>query len=192
MAPIKDLTHPTICSIEGCDKPRHRRCLMCVTHYLRKAHYGDPLYAPRQGRLNDVTGNRYGILVVQKLANRDNNITRWLCLCDCGRTTIILASNLTSGHSKSCGKCSLIPRGGRKPRITNPVYRTVHTRLVQDLGPASSFTCVDCSGPALHWSYNHSDPTPMYSPEGMAYSTDPDCYEPRCALCHKAYDKVAA
>lgn len=27
----------------------------------------------------------------------------WLCKCDCGQSTIVEASNLTTGNTKSCG-----------------------------------------------------------------------------------------
>lgn len=54
--------------------------------------------------LDDLSGKRFGRLVVQK---RDENakcgMTRWKCLCDCGNECSVLARNLVSGHTVSCG-----------------------------------------------------------------------------------------
>ena len=56
----------------------------------------------------DLTGNRYGRLVVvnraeNKLGKNGRTRTMWNCVCDCGNAVIVEASHLKSGHSKSCG-----------------------------------------------------------------------------------------
>lgn len=54
-------------------------------------------------RLIDITGQRFGrLLVVSKAASLGKN-TRWACLCDCGRTTEVFKSSITSGAQTSCG-----------------------------------------------------------------------------------------
>ena len=57
---------------------------------------------------NDLTGQRFGRLVVQHQAEdqiRPNGVhrTMWHCLCDCGNEKDIRADGLTGGTSKSCG-----------------------------------------------------------------------------------------
>lgn len=57
---------------------------------------------------NDLTGQRFGRLVVQYQAEdqiRPNGVhrTMWHCLCDCGNEKDIRADGLTGGTSKSCG-----------------------------------------------------------------------------------------
>lgn len=56
------------------------------------------------GQLIDLTGQRFGRLVVIKQQGFDKNRQAiWLCQCDCGNTKEILGSNLRKGRSKSCG-----------------------------------------------------------------------------------------
>ena len=52
----------------------------------------------------DLTGRRFGRLVVVGEAGRTKRgkIT-WECLCDCGKTTVIIGDNLRSGNTLSCG-----------------------------------------------------------------------------------------
>lgn len=50
----------------------------------------------------DLTGQRFGKLVVVELAERTNKATRWLCQCDCGNTKILRHSNL-GRNTNSCG-----------------------------------------------------------------------------------------
>ena len=53
----------------------------------------------------DVTGERYGnLVVVRKTADRtkDNRII-WECKCDCGKTTTVSSVDLVTGNTKSCG-----------------------------------------------------------------------------------------
>lgn len=51
----------------------------------------------------DETGNVYGSLTVLQFARSKSGKHTWLCECACGRETVVHASNLRSGHTKSCG-----------------------------------------------------------------------------------------
>jgi len=51
----------------------------------------------------DLTGQRFGNLVVLGLAEKENGKINWKCICDCGKETIVSTSKLRSGHTKSCG-----------------------------------------------------------------------------------------
>jgi hypothetical protein len=53
----------------------------------------------------ELIGRRFGKLVVQDrhLYNDKHNKTLWNCICDCGKQATIVGSNLTSGHTTSCG-----------------------------------------------------------------------------------------
>ena len=55
-------------------------------------------------KLIDIRGNKYGKLtVIERVENAEHGITRWKCLCDCGKYTIVRGSNLKTGAVKSCG-----------------------------------------------------------------------------------------
>jgi len=58
-------------------------------------------------RAYDLTGQRFGKLVAIERKGKADGMpgNYWVCLCDCGNTTLVNTSNLTSGHTKSCG-CS--------------------------------------------------------------------------------------
>ena len=49
----------------------------------------------------DLTGLVFGLLTAQKVVNKRR--IHWLCKCQCGNTTTVEASDLKSGHTKSCG-----------------------------------------------------------------------------------------
>ena len=56
----------------------------------------------------DLTGQRFGRLTVIKEADKyispqGLKFVQWLCKCDCGNDTIVLATNLKKGTTKSCG-----------------------------------------------------------------------------------------
>lgn len=50
----------------------------------------------------DLTGKRFSRLFVQKML-WDNRPTKCICVCDCGATTEVIATQLTSGKTQSCG-----------------------------------------------------------------------------------------
>lgn len=53
----------------------------------------------RRSRLRDLTGIRFGRLVVKKYLGNG----KWRCQCDCGEISRVMGSALNGGHSKSCG-----------------------------------------------------------------------------------------
>ena len=55
--------------------------------------------------LNDLTGNRYGRLVVlhRHFENTKLGFPIWVCSCSCGNNTLVQGNHLRSGATKSCG-----------------------------------------------------------------------------------------
>ena len=55
--------------------------------------------------LKDLTGQRFGLLVVRRRAPQNTNTGRplWECSCDCGRTSLVRTSDLQGGKQTSCG-----------------------------------------------------------------------------------------
>lgn len=56
-----------------------------------------------QATFKDLTGKRFGKLVVKKLDSIKNHSSYWLCQCDCGNQKIIKGSTLSYGATHSCG-----------------------------------------------------------------------------------------
>lgn len=64
---------------------------------------------------NDLTGMRFGRLVVKsrngsKTFPSGQKQPLYTCECDCGETTVVLARNLVSGNTRSCGCLALCTR----------------------------------------------------------------------------------
>jgi hypothetical protein len=57
----------------------------------------------------DLTGQKFNRLKPIKYLGK----SKWLCLCDCGKNTIVTGKNLKRGHTKSCG-CLNKEKGWRK------------------------------------------------------------------------------
>lgn len=56
------------------------------------------------GRQIDLTGQRFGRLVVESFAYTDKNRhSMWICKCDCGTAKIVRTNELKAGKTKSCG-----------------------------------------------------------------------------------------
>lgn len=56
-----------------------------------------------RGKLNNLTGQRFGKLVVISRAENSKKQTRWHCHCDCGNDSVVFYSALVNGLSNSCG-----------------------------------------------------------------------------------------
>jgi hypothetical protein len=55
------------------------------------------------GKFIDLTGQRFGRLVVVERAENKGNRVMWLCNCDCGKSKIIQGKSLTTKKTQSCG-----------------------------------------------------------------------------------------
>lgn len=116
-------------------------------------------------------------------------------------TTNIRPRRPTLVEIRYCALCGwIIPRNGKRPSAyqrkqfcsdtcwkknladiyTKPDstdYSTVHHRVYRARGPAASYDCEHCGGPALDWAWLHGK-------DGMS----PDDFMPLCRKCHVAYD----
>lgn len=56
-------------------------------------------------KLIDLTGQRFGRLIVIEKTNARNGCTNavWLCKCDCGNEVVVRGVSLRKGESRSCG-----------------------------------------------------------------------------------------
>lgn len=73
------------------------------------------------GVIKDLTGQRFGKLVVVSLEGRNKyGRAMWLCKCDCGNTTVASSNNLLRGCVKSCGclSHSTVNIGDKFSRLT--------------------------------------------------------------------------
>lgn len=57
----------------------------------------------RRAQLKDLSGQRFGHLVVLKWLGTFNKNSRYLVRCDCGKEYVVYAQNLTQGGTTSCG-----------------------------------------------------------------------------------------
>lgn len=81
----------------------------------------------RHKQLNDLTGKRFGRLLVigrnkeDKINCIGRHIATWSCLCDCGNTIITTGYLLTSGQTTSCGcyQKEKARENGKKCKIYN-------------------------------------------------------------------------
>jgi hypothetical protein len=63
-----------------------------------------------QSQLEDLTGQRFGKIVVLGRADEDKfygkkKVTTWKCQCDCGKIVNMVGNNLKRGLTTSCGSC---------------------------------------------------------------------------------------
>lgn len=76
-------------------------------------------------RVDDLTGRKFGRLRAREyLGNDKSGHARWRCTCACGNEVVVIATNLKTGNSKSCG-C-------RKLEVTAmraATHRMSHTKL---------------------------------------------------------------
>ena len=54
-------------------------------------------------RINVVTGERYGSLIILNEVEKRGVFRTFLCKCDCGRVKVFRFNDIRTGHSTSCG-----------------------------------------------------------------------------------------
>ena len=69
----------------------------------------------------DITGQKFGHLVVLRRAENSGHM--WVCLCVCGNSHTVRAGNLRGGSTKSCGcRRWTVKHGGSRRRQRHPIY----------------------------------------------------------------------
>lgn len=55
-------------------------------------------------KFSDLVGKKYGrLVVIEFVCQNRHGKSMWKCQCECGNTSVVLGTRLTSGHTKSCG-----------------------------------------------------------------------------------------
>ena len=92
--------------------------------------------------IRDLTGRRFGRLKVTKFAGIKNQQSLWHCNCSCGMKTIVTASRLNYGWTKSCGCLQLergitnrLRHGHTANRQFSPEYQTWNSMKTRCLNP---------------------------------------------------------
>lgn len=161
------------CTVAGCDR-KHLARGYCMTHYHRMRDRGTTELQPRQPRPR----------LVRMCSVADcHSRARSLGYCEKHYTRFTRTGDPLATKTQSRG------HGPDNPNwIGDDIsYIGVHARLLRYRGPARNFSCADCGGPAMDWSYDHQDPHEKQGDKGP-YSTDLDCYDPRCKRCHIRLD----
>ena len=108
-----------------------------------------------RGKINDLTGNFFGKLVV--IGRGEDYITpkgkrhiRWKCLCECGNECISRASDLNSGRKNSCGCLKnehlkdMIKENRNKKDISGNTYNNVYVVKKTDKSDSSRRSIYEC------------------------------------------------
>jgi hypothetical protein len=93
-------------------------------------------------KLVDITGQRFGRLVVLERSPHRSSMTRWRCRCDCGRETTPKGVNLKGGKTRSCGclaneaiAARSTVHGHAKRKKRHPLYATWKNMLNRCYNP---------------------------------------------------------
>jgi hypothetical protein len=81
---------------------------------------------PTDPRFIDLTGQRYGRLIVREFVKRERRKSLWRCDCDCGNVVVVVASTIRSGNTRSCGCIraeQVTARNYRHGKRSLPEYR---------------------------------------------------------------------
>jgi hypothetical protein len=88
-----------------------------------------PVELSNNHNFKNLTGQKFHFLTVVEYAGRKRIHSYWKCVCDCGKTTFALATDLKTGHKKSCGCYQSI--ASRQRKTTHGLYYTPERQSYQ-------------------------------------------------------------
>ena len=93
----------------------------------------------------DLTGKRFGKLVVQHVSHYDleKRMYYWRCLCDCGKEVVIIGSSLKTNRTKSCG-CLVIEKSKNRTYVDLTGKRFGRLTVVGHDGMKRTFRYWEC------------------------------------------------
>lgn len=106
-------------------------------------------------KANDLIGQRFHRLTaVSREANDARGNARWLCRCDCGGTTIVMAYHLRIGRTRSCGCLSAdVAREAARARNARGLRRTHGQKGTREYSSWASMHS-RCNNPRMRtWKY---------------------------------------
>ena len=134
--------------------------------------------------VNDITGNRYGHLVVLRFVEMREHFSYWECICDCGNTVITRGANLTSSKMKVCR----IGCDGRPENIRED--ERVFKKYVQSAGRRDIQFCLtqDMFSLLIHQSCHYCGACPVSGLDRLNPSNGytKDNVVPCCSKCNYA------
>ena len=75
----------------------------------------DNLKLGRGLNFQNLTGQKFGKLtVIERVEDARGGQVQWLCQCDCGNQSTVMAENLKKGNTQSCGYCNENSHGNIK------------------------------------------------------------------------------
>lgn len=91
----------------------------------------------------DLTGQKFGKLTAMKRVENKQyksgqSHIQYLCKCECGNEMVVLANNLKTGHTKSCGclrKCTTSERSITHGMSTSKIYAVYKTMIQRCYNP---------------------------------------------------------
>lgn len=94
-------------------------------------------------RAHELTGRTFGLLTVIERTGSLRNSARWLCQCECGRTTLVTSWELVRRGRKSCG-CYTAARthghtSGGDVSLTYRSWKSMMARCFQPSNPAFAY-----------------------------------------------------
>lgn len=100
------------------------------------------------GRLIDLTGQRFGrLVVINRVKNDAENLVCWNCKCDCGNYKVVRGKDLRRGHAKSCGCWKKELLTAVKPAKTHGLYGTRLSRIWRNM----KNRCYNTADKNYHW-----------------------------------------
>jgi hypothetical protein len=181
------------CSVDGCDRPVLARGL-CSPHYTEARRESAPACksCDRPADARGFCGPCYRRARSTGQLKRQNVSSGGACtVSGCDRPAQI-RRHCRSHYARIWRTGSAEPADRRRSWTAGDdcSIKTAHLRIRSARGVARDRPCVDCGGPAAHWSYCYTagDRERIDPKTGSAYSPDPAHYSPRCIPCHRNFD----
>lgn len=82
-----------------------------------------------KANIKNISNQKFGRLVANKISHIRKNRCIWECLCECGKKSFVPVNNLLNGNTKSCGNCRL------KRNSINTSYKAIELhRMLNNKG----------------------------------------------------------
>lgn len=110
---------------------------------------------PRSTKAIDITGKKFSRLTAMYLTSERGKQGQrmWMCSCDCGNQKVIMQQSLTSGNTRTCGRCPneyVINGDVVKINISTPTHPDTWTTIdLEDLPKVVPF--VNQNGGQSKW-----------------------------------------